>query len=870
MTNDSIEIIKVANANDKATNRRQKVTWAKLADRLTKHEVREVKDGACWSPLTMRNGPCSCGSKTCPGKLGHLTKPNVLAVGALVLDIDKYRADKRQLDQAGAERAMARLRELGLRHVVHSSHSHRYPDNASLRVVIALSRPVTPIEWPTFFEAAIEWLGVECDLECSKTVGRIWYLPTRPENSEPIAYAVEGAALDVDAIVASAKPPEPARSRPTSVYTARPGAFDIRDLMASKYPGRAEQGSGDVDTRWDIGGGDCPWAHEHSTKGAVTGTTVFLYTSGKWEFICQHSHCRGRNHTDFRKYHCPDWIPFEERQIMHHHRPLPENDNGEAIPENDNIPHAAESAPDDQPPDGERYRLTEVGNAERYARLHASRLRHVGDWEKWVAWDGKRWALDMGAGALAASRDVMEELYAEANEAAAYAVLLHKQAGGELSGEAGIKIQKAAAIADALGKWANKSSSYKALSAMEKIARSIEDMLVRADDLDRDQWILNVQNGTIDLRTGELRPHRQSDMITKIAGAAYDPEARAPRWEQFLIEIQPDPEVREWIQRFAGYCLTGDTSEHALMFALGDGGNGKNVLLETLRLALGDYAMMMSPDIIMAGKDHHPTGLTELHGRRLVVVSEIDPHQRWSEALVKRLTGDRSVQARRMKENFWEVKITGKFMIMSNERPEVRGTDNGIWRRMRLIPFDAVIAKPDTKLPQYLESNELPGILAWAVRGCMAWQRDRLPAVAAIAEATKAYRQQEDMLGLWLAECTVCVCQPGHHQWTDVADICQACGGAIEHATYTAAVNAPTPPRESSLALYGSYRDWCEANGLKSPHPMSKIEFSRQLAKRRRQLTSGGGRWHTKDERGFNWMRLRDRSRPLADAMGQR
>lgn len=244
---DSIELLILRSVGDKATRRqgqRQTVSWTELAGLLTKHTIlADKRKGQGFSPLTMADAQCTCGGKKCCGKLGHFIAPNVLAFNVLMLDVDKYRADGRQLDQAGAELAMDRLRALKLRHVIYSTYNHRYPDHASLRAAIALSRSVTVEEWPLFFLVVTAWLDIEHDAQCSETIGRFWYLPACPAGTEPIAYAVDGDPIDVDAIMASARAAEAMsaakkaqqpRSGPRRSYTPRVDEFSIRELMLEK------------------------------------------------------------------------------------------------------------------------------------------------------------------------------------------------------------------------------------------------------------------------------------------------------------------------------------------------------------------------------------------------------------------------------------------------------------------------------------------------------------------------------------------------------------------------------------------------------------------------------------------------------------
>jgi len=392
------------------------------------------------------------------------------------------------------------------------------------------------------------------------------------------------------------------------------------------------------------------------------------------------------------------------------------------------------------PVDREQPRLTELGNAQRFARMHGHHLRYVQTWGKWLAWDGQRWKRDEFGAEMKAAKAVAESIYVDA------ASLAQRAATGD---------ERAGSSAEAMTKWGKASSKASALRAMLTLAQSEESIAVAAGEFDRDRFALNVQNGTLDLRTGELRPHQQMDLITKLASTNYNPSATCPLWDAFLSRVLPDEEVRAFVQRFVGYALTGDITEQTLMFAYGSGANGKSVLLDVLLAILGDYGLRAAPDLVLAKQgESHPTELADLEGRRLVVCSEIDPGRGWAESTIKRITGDTTITARRMKQDFYTFPATHKLVIAANTRPIVRGTDQGIWRRMRLVPFSVTIPpkERDKGLVTRLLEEERPGILAWAVRGCLARQRDGIGEPTAVTEATESYRNEQDILGIWIAE----------------------------------------------------------------------------------------------------------------------
>jgi putative DNA primase/helicase len=302
--------------------------------------------------------------------------------------------------------------------------------------------------------------------------------------------------------------------------------------------------------------------------------------------------------------------------------------------------------------------------------------------------------------------------------------------------------------------WAKSSERRAAREATAKLARSEPGIAIDHHRLDANPFLLNVANGTIDLLTGKLRPHLRADLITRIVPVSYNPQAACPRWESFLREILPDAETVAYVKRAVGYSLSGDVSEHCVFLLIGVGANGKSTLLGILQELLGPYGAEAPADLLLARRgEAHPTEVTVLHGRRFVVAQETDENRRWAEATVKQLTGGDRLMARRMREDFWEFLPTHKLWMATNHRPSVRGTDEGIWRRLKIIPFERVIPpeQRDHHLGEALRA-ELPGILRWAVEGHLEWRRDGLGEPGAVQDAVAEYRDAEDRLKPFLDE----------------------------------------------------------------------------------------------------------------------
>jgi putative DNA primase/helicase len=371
---------------------------------------------------------------------------------------------------------------------------------------------------------------------------------------------------------------------------------------------------------------------------------------------------------------------------------------------------------------------TDAGNAARLVEAFGDRIRSLYEHRMWLAWDGKRWAPDATGAVERYAKRAVRQLY-------------HKAAS----------IDDDAARAKAV-KFALAAENAARLDAMIRLARSDERIVVRADDLDADSWALNVENGTLDLRTGELRPHRSAEMHSKITSAAYEPERRSERWEAFLAEVLPDPDVRRFVQKLAGYSLTGEVGENVLAFPYGSGANGKSVFMGVLREVLGDYATEAAPDLLVARRERGiPVDVADLRGFRFVTTTEVEGGRRMATDVMKRITGESRLKARKMRQNYESFPNVTKLWMAANDRPQVDGLDEAIWRRVRLIPFEVTI--PFERRDPYLIATlleERDGILAWAVEGCLAWQRDGLQPPEAVMAATEEYREDSNPLRDWI------------------------------------------------------------------------------------------------------------------------
>lgn len=299
-------------------------------------------------------------------------------------------------------------------------------------------------------------------------------------------------------------------------------------------------------------------------------------------------------------------------------------------------------------------------------------------------------------------------------------------------------------------------ASAKTVAAVERLARADRRVAATVDQWDADPWLLNTPTGIVDLRTGKLGPHRAGAFMTKITGVGPDASCPIATWLKFLDRVMfGDAELIAFLQRMFGYCLTGLVHEHALFFCYGTGSNGKSVFLNVLIGCLGDYHRVAPVEIFQAtpGSNRHPTELAGLRGARLVTATETEENRSWAEAKIKWLTGGDVVTARFMRADFFDFRPQFKPIIAGNHRPSLRTVDEAIRRRMNLVPFIVTIppAERDLTLGDRLKA-EWPGILAWAIAGCLDWQATGLAPPAAVQAATENYLTAEDTKAAWIEQ----------------------------------------------------------------------------------------------------------------------
>lgn len=427
--------------------------------------------------------------------------------------------------------------------------------------------------------------------------------------------------------------------------------------------------------------------------------------------------------------------------------------------------------------------LTDVGNAERLVARNGRDLHFCHPWGRWLVWDGRRWAEDTTGEAVRRCKETLRHLAASAND---------------------LPDEKSRVT---LLKFALASERDTRIRAALTLAQAELGIAVMPDELDSDPWLLNVANGTIDLRSGELGAHDRADLITKIIPVEFDVDAEAPTWLASLETwFAGDVALIEFAQRLVGYSLAGTTREQVLLVLFGPGENGKTTFLTTILDLLGDYAQQTPTSTFLDRRgDSIPNDLARLRGARLVAAAETGESRKLNEALVKQMTGGDRISARFMRSEFFEFTPAFTPWLATNHKPEIRGTDHAIWRRLRLIPFTVRIGdeERDLELGERLRA-ERPGILAWAVAGCRSWLEHGLPTPPAVAEATAEYRAEMDVVGRFLADCC-----------------------------------ADAPDGEvSSSELFTRYGYWCSENGEEA---LSQQAIGRRLADRGYRSRRGTG-----------------------------
>ena len=412
--------------------------------------------------------------------------------------------------------------------------------------------------------------------------------------------------------------------------------------------------------------------------------------------------------------------------------------------------------------DPQRFHFTDLGNADRMVHLHGNDIRHCVLWNKWIVWDGSRWLIDTRNNIYQKARDTITAMYQ-----AGVSISEEKERGGYMSYVSSIERS---------GK----------IHSMIRLASTDGQVAVTPDVFDTHKMLLNVANGTIDLKTGELREHRRADLITKIAPVVYDQTATCPQWIKFLSQImQGNQDLLDFLKMAVGMSLTGITRDHLFFIFYGMGMNGKSTFLDTIMELMGEYGLSTPVDTFLTKRnDQIPNDVARLKGARFVSATESPEGRRLNETLIKAMTGGDVITARFLHAEFFDFHPEFKLFIGTNHKPVVKDNSFAMWRRVRLVPFNFTVSEEDKNPNLKAElRNELPGILNWALDGCTAWQVvGELKTPAPVKEATEEYRSDMDVISDFIGEC--CIKEP-------MAEM-------------------------KAKILYDTFKKWCEESGEKT------------------------------------------------------
>lgn len=440
---------------------------------------------------------------------------------------------------------------------------------------------------------------------------------------------------------------------------------------------------------------------------------------------------------------------------------------------------------------GKDFKLTDVGNAERFVAMFKDCVKYCTIYKKWFIWNGKRWEQDDTGKIITYAIECVRSIMLDAD-------LLP-------DGD-----KRKALVMHSL-----KSESNGKLKAMLEIASGMTEITIRSEDLDKNLWLLNCQNGTINLKTGKLQEHNPKDYITRICAASYDENCPIPLWTQLMEKItKGDPAVQKYIQVALGYALTGDISEQSVFILHGTGSNGKSTMLNVFSELLDGYAQSTSSDTFMQKKnDAVNNDVARLKGARFVTAIEMEEGKRLAESLIKSMTGGDKLVTRFLYGEFFEYIPQFKVFLAVNHKPTVRDTTHSIWRRLKVIEFTNVFTEKerDKNFSKKIMATELPGILAWAVKGCLIWQQEGIVEPDSVKKSTEEYRESQDTFSQFFEECCV-----------------------VRDAA-----------RVSNKVLRARYEEWCKENG---DYVLTQRPFSQKLLERgfekKRASASGAYEWY--------------------------
>ena len=676
--------------------------------------------------------------------VGSRKDENVKSLGALVLDFDDGH------DWADFLSAWSQYE-----FVVHTTHSHT-ADKPKWRAIFPLESPVTASDWPSLYRRWSIALGKGCSDPSCSNLSRIYFQPSHKPGVTPFYYRNEGrflSALDgADLSVAPAT-----GTRPGDDFNSRARWNEILEPHGWRFvrgnywvrPGKnARDGisaiADDVFYCWSSNAGI-------PANKAMSPFTLYAHLNHRGDFSAAAKDLKSQGY------------------------------GGSGAVASGIVSQISEV---DTEYDASPY--SEAGNAARFAQWAAPRARYAWRLGKWLEWDGRRWKPDDKGGGCGF------RLVAE------WAKVLRAEAAGMTDADARKKAWQFACSLDA----------RKNISTCLDMSSRHECIAVLPDELDQERHLICIENGVLDLDTGKLTEHDPDLMMTKLAPVRFDSFSQCPKWMEFLETFLPDEELRDYVQKAAGYSLTGYTGERKFFFLYGAlGGNGKSTLVNVLARVLGDYCVSASPETFMLqDRGQSATNdIARLAGARLVRAAEQEDGKKLAESLIKRITGNDPLTARFLHQEFFDFEPRFKLWMMGNHKPTIKGTDDAIWDRIGLVPFDYSLP-PEQRDPNFGKTFdlELSGIFKWMFDGYNKYKSEGLKSPKAIREAVQEYRTDSDVLGAFLECCTV----------KDDFDSCK------------------------SSVLYEVYSRWSKQNGHMA---LSQTAFSKRLKERGFEVRKGMG-----------------------------
>jgi putative DNA primase/helicase len=659
---------------------------------------------------------------------------NVLRVHFLVFDVDTGTWEE-------LKPALSRVQKYG--HIVYTSFSHEPKGQLKIRILVKLDRPVEITEWSRFWIRAVHYFGLQnhSDRKCADAC-HMYYVPGG-ERARYQVQAKDGPGVNVDEVLATELP----------MGESEPGIPHYQEVLNEEDRGEISQSLKDI---WD--GKLQNLAHEIETR-PYPGSIYDLKSHGVFGIARGIPHLisseRVRNvvrNALNRRYNKHGGDAVE----AHRQKSLGQVDK--AIEQGEGKPWYPPKVDDLQ-----AFPLTELGLAERLLAGHNEDLAWEPSWAQWLVWNEKFWNLE--AGSELAQRRMKQTVRTIPDEANAHhaehweaqealeAVKDDPDVDAAVKDKLQFQEELLRKRIEAIHKFALACETNGKITSGIKLATDDASVLTCNDEFNRDPWLLNFNNGTLDLRTGTLREHNRNDMITRMVPYPFDAGATCPTFDKFLFDCMLGRKrLIDFIWRLLGYSAVGLTTEQILILCIGEGANGKstfmNVILDAFGQGDGGFAFAANSENLLTtkGGSRHETWRMSLFGKRIVACQEVEEGRNFNESLIKELTGSDVITGRKMRQNEWSFDPVHQLWLCANHLPHVRGTDEGIWRRLQVIPWEASFKQnPDRKLPEKLR-REIPGIWARIAREAVAWREHGLFVPREVVVATAHYRRDQDPL----------------------------------------------------------------------------------------------------------------------------